>query len=189
FQLSFAVVGGIILLQDPFSRWLQQFGAIDPFLPANLVSPSARVVGTGYAWICRGSSVSLAAWIGSLPLILWYFHLVTPSSVFANLLVVPLAFFILAIAMLSVVAAPIALTVSIIFNNANWSLASVVIALVHWSAQLPGSHYYVAEPRWPNTAFAKINVLDVGTGGAVHIRSSGEDWLLDCGSARDYERV
>lgn len=36
---------------------------------------------------------------------------------------------------------------------------------------------------------AKITVLDVGAGAAVHIRSDGKDWLLDCGSARDYERV
>jgi ComEC/Rec2-related protein len=189
FQLSFAVVGGIILLQDPLSRWLQQFGAIDPFLPRNLVSHSRRVVGTGYAWICRAGSVSLAAWIGSLPLILWYFHLITPSSVFANLLVVPIAFFILAIALLSIVIAPFTLAISVIFNNANWSLANVVIAFVQWSAQLPGSHYYVAAPNWPNAMFAKIAVLDVGAGSAVHVHSDGQDWLLDCGSARDYQRV
>src|SRR6202030_2350049 len=114
-----AVVGGIILLADPLSRWLQGFGAPDPFLPRSLVSHSRRLIGNSYDWICRGGSVSLAAWLGSLPLILWYFHLITPSSVFANLLVVPIAFFVLAIAMLSVVAAPIALTVSITFNNAN----------------------------------------------------------------------
>src|SRR5881227_3975281 len=76
FQLSFAVVGGIILLADPLSNWLQQFGATDPFLPRNLVSGSRQALGTGYEWICRGGSVSLAAWLGSLPLIFWYFHLV-----------------------------------------------------------------------------------------------------------------
>jgi competence protein ComEC len=189
FQLSFAVVGGIILLEDPLSRWLQHFGATDPFLPRNLVSRSRCMIGAGYAGLCRGGSVSLAAWIGSLPLILWYFHLITPSSVFANLLVVPIAFFILAIALLSIVATPLAVSVSVIFNNANWSLASAVIAFVHWSAQLPASHYYIAAPNWRNGDFAKVTVLDVGAGGAVHIRSEGEDWLLDCGSVRDYERV
>lgn len=189
FQLSFAVVGGIILLADSIGRRLQQFGAPDPFLPRNLVSRSRRVVGKFYELICRGGSVSLAAWLGSLPLIFWYFHLITPSSVFANLLVVPIAFFILAIALLSVVTAPIASAISVIFNNANWSLASSVIAFVHWSAQLPGSHYYVPTPVWPNTTLARISVLDVGAGAAVHIRSCGQDWLLDCGSARDYERV
>lgn len=189
FQLSFAVVGGIVLLADPLSRWLQRLGATDPFLPRNLVSRSRRAVGTIYASICHGGSVSLAAWIGSLPLVVRYFHLVTPSSVFANLLVVPLAFFILAIALLSILTAPIAVGISVIFNNANWSLASAVIAFVHWSAQLPASHYYVSAPSWTNATFAKITVLDVGAGAAVHVQSHGEDWLLDCGSARDYERV
>jgi len=189
FQLSFAVVAGIVLLADPLSKWLRQFGATDPFLPRNLVSASRRAVGSGYEFVCRGGSVSLAAWLGSLPLIFWYFHLITPSSLCANLLVVPIAFFILAIALLSIVAAPLSSALSIIFNNANWSLASAVIAVVHWFAQVPGSHYYVSEPHWPKPLAAKITVLDVGAGAAVHIRGSQSDWLFDCGSARDYERV
>ncbi|HJT44975.1 MAG TPA: ComEC/Rec2 family competence protein, partial [Chthoniobacterales bacterium] len=189
FQLSFAVVGGIILLSDRLSNWLQKFGATDPFLPRNLVSRPRQALGVSYACLCGGSSVSLAAWLGSLPLIIFYFHLITPSSVFANLLVVPIAFFILAIALLSVVMAPISSAVSVVFNNANWSLGNAVIALVQWSAQLPGSHYYVAAPDWPKKMVAKITVLDVGAGAAVHIRAGGRNWLLDCGSARDYERV
>ncbi|HLW34405.1 MAG TPA: ComEC/Rec2 family competence protein [Chthoniobacterales bacterium] len=189
FQLSFVVVGGIVLLADPLARWLQHLGATDPFLPRNLISTSRRAVGIIYGGICRGGSVSIAAWIGSLPLVLRYFHLVTPSSIFANLLVVPLAFFILAIALLSILVAPITLTISVIFNNANWSLASAVIGFVHWSAQLPASHYYVGTPEWPNTNFAKVTVLDLGAGAAVYVHAQGEDWLLDCGSARDYERI
>jgi len=182
-------VGGIILLADPLSRWLQQLGSTDPFLPRRLVSGLRRTIGVGYEWICRGGSVSLAAWLGSLPLVLWYFHLITPSSLFANLVVVPIAFFILAIALLSLVAAPIVSGLSLIFNNANWSLATATIAFVQWFAQLPGSHYYVAEPGWPTKSRAKITVLDLGAGAAVHIRASRADWLFDCGSGRDYERV
>src|SRR6184192_1786244 len=189
FQLSFAVVGGIILLADPLSGWLRPIGAPDPFLPRRLVSGLRRMIGVGYEWICRGGSVSLAAWLGSLPLIIWYFHLVTPSSLFANLVVVPIAFFILAIALLSLVVAPIASGLSLIFNNANWTLATAVIAFIQWFAQVPGSHYYVAEPGWPKKLPAKITVLDVGAGAAVHVRASRADWLLDCGSGRVYERV
>jgi competence protein ComEC len=189
FQLSFAVVGGIILLADPLSGWLRPIGAPDPFLPRRLVSGFRRMTGAGYEWVCHGGSVSLAAWLGSLPLIVWYFHLITPSSLFANLLVVPIAFFILAIALLSLVVAPITSGLSLIFNNANWSLASAVIAFVQWFAQLPGSHYYVAEPGWPKKLCAKVTVLDVGAGAAVHLRASSADWLFDCGSDRDYERV
>src|ERR1700731_1095460 len=189
FQLSFAVVGGIILLADPLSGRLRPLGAPDPFLPRRLVSGSRRMIGVGYEWVCRGGSVSLAAWLGSLPLILWYFHLITPSSLFANLLVVPIAFFILAIALLSLVVAPIAAGVSLLFNNANWSLATAGIAFVQWFGQLPGSHYYVAEPGWPKKLRAKITVLDVGAGAVVHLRCPSTNWLFDCGSGRDYERV
>src|SRR5881397_3651015 len=85
FQLSFAVVGAIILLADPLSGFLQRWGALDPFLPRSLLRGPRRMIGVGYEWICRGGSVSLAAWLGSLPLIFWYFHLITPSSIFANL--------------------------------------------------------------------------------------------------------
>src|SRR5438874_1195351 len=159
--------------------------APDPFLPRRLVSGLRRMIGVGYESICRGGSVSLAAWLGSLPLVLWYFHLITPSSLLANLVVVPIAFFILAVALLSLGSAPIASGLSLIFNNANWSLASAVIALVHWFAQLPGSHYYVAEPHWPKRL--KITVLDAGAGAAIHLHAPRTDWLFDCGSGRDYE--
>jgi len=189
FQLSFAVVGGIILLADPLFRSLRRLGAADPFLPRSLLSGRRRVLAIGWGWVCRGGSISLAAWLGSLPLILWYFHLVTPISLFANLIVVPIAFFILAIALLSILTAPVLPWLSIVFNNANWSLAQLVLALVHWFAQLSAGHYYVEHPHWPEKTRAKIAVLDTGAGAAVHLRTRGADWLFDCGSKRDYGRV
>jgi beta-lactamase superfamily II metal-dependent hydrolase len=32
-------------------------------------------------------------------------------------------------------------------------------------------------------------VLDLGAGAAVHVRVNGQDWLVDCGSERTYERI
>jgi competence protein ComEC len=189
FQLSFTVVGSIILLADPLFRFLRRFTAVDPFLPRSLLSGPRRLSGASFECVCRGGSVSLAAWLGSLPLMFWYFHLVTPISLIANLVVVPIAFFILAIAMLSILTAPLLGWLSIVFNNANWFLARLVLALVHWFAQLPIGHYYVARPQWPEHANTKITVLDVGAGAAVHVRVRRADWLFDCGSERDYARL
>jgi competence protein ComEC len=189
FQLSFAVVGAIVLFADPLFRLSQRCTAPDPFLPRRLLSKPRRWTGAGLEWICRGGSVSLAAWLGSLLLVIWYFHLVTPISLMANLVVVPIAFLILAIALLSVVTAPLLASVSIVFNNANWCLAQLVLALVHWFAQLPGGHYYVAQPHWPEQAQAKITILDAGAGAAVHLRLPRTNWLFDCGSRRDYGRL
>src|SRR3989475_13187358 len=72
FQLSFAVVGAIVLFADPFFRHFQRRAAPDPFLPQSLVRGPRRWMHSSYEWLCGGASVSLAAWIGSLPLILWY---------------------------------------------------------------------------------------------------------------------
>src|SRR6202040_1734161 len=44
FQLSFAVVGGIILLADPLCGWLRPIAAPDPFLPRRLVSRLRRMI-------------------------------------------------------------------------------------------------------------------------------------------------
>jgi beta-lactamase superfamily II metal-dependent hydrolase len=132
--------------------------------------------------------VSLTAWIGSLPLIFWYFHLVTPISLLANLVVVPIAFFVLAIALLSLITTPLLPWVALVFNNANWTLATLVISIVHLFAQIPGGHFYVGEPDWGGRS-AKMTVLDLGAGAAVHVRVSGHDWLIDCGSERSYDRI
>src|SRR6266481_575664 len=189
FQLSFAVVAAIILLADPLSTFLLRWSAPDPFLPRTLVRGPRRWIHASFDWLCRGSSVSLAAWAGSLPLILWYFHLVTPISLFANLVVVPIAFFVLAIALLSLFSAPLLPWVAIIFNNANWALATLVIGVVHLFAQIPGGHFYVEQPHWPEKLVAKITVLDLGAGAAVHLQTDGANWLFDCGNDRSYERV
>jgi ComEC/Rec2-related protein len=189
FQLSFAVVGAIVLLADPLFGFLQRWVAVDPFLPQSLLRGPRRWLHCGYEWACHGASVSLAAWAGSLPFVLWYFHLVTPISLLANLIVVPIAFFVLAIALLSLLSAPLLPWFAAIFNNANWALATLVIGVVHLFAQIPGGHFYVEHPHWPENLVAKITVLDLGAGAAVHLQTGSTDWLFDCGSKRSYQRV
>ncbi|HEY2680401.1 MAG TPA: ComEC/Rec2 family competence protein, partial [Candidatus Udaeobacter sp.] len=189
FQLSFAVVGVIVLFADPLFRIFQRGAAPDPFLPQSLVRGPRRWMHSSYQWLCGGAVVSLAAWVGSLPLILCYFHLVTPISFLANLVVVPIAFFVLAVALLSLIATPLLPWVAIVFNNANWALATLVIGIVHLFAQIPGGHFYVGKPDWGNRISAKITVLDLGAGAAAHVRANGHDWLIDCGSERSYERI
>jgi ComEC/Rec2-related protein len=189
FQLSFAVVGAIVVFADPFFGFLQRWVAVDPFLPRSLLRGPRCWLHSGYEWLCQGASVSLAAWAGSLPFVLWYFHLVTPISLLANLVVVPIAFFVLAIALLSLLSAPLLPWLAVIFNNANWALATLVIGIVHLFAQIPGGHFYVERPHWPEKVVAKITVLDLGAGAAIHLHTENADWLFDCGSERTYQQV
>ena len=188
FQLSFAVVAAIIILHRRILRILLRASEPDPFLPRSLVRRNRRFFARCYFWIARGVAVSAAAWIGSLALIIWYFYLFTPISLLANLVVVPLAFCVLAVGMMSLLVAPVSSGLSLIFNNANWSLSRLILGLVHLFAQLPAGHVYVERPHWPTGAQTEITVLDAGAGAAVHLRSGRADWLFDTGSQRDYER-
>src|SRR5207302_6946806 len=69
FQLSFAVVGAIVLLADPMFVRFGRIVSPDPFLPRALLSRAQRFRIKAGRKVTRGASVSLAAWIGSLPLI------------------------------------------------------------------------------------------------------------------------
>lgn len=188
FQLSFCVVAAIIVLATPLYRFFRRIGQPDPFLPRALFSPLKKLGIKISEALARGATVSMAAWIGSLACIYWYFHLVTPVSLFANLAVVPIAYFVLALALLSLITAPISSALSVIFNNANWLMSRAVFGLVHLFAAIPGGHFYLVEIPSPRAPVA-IAVLDEGTGAATHVRANGHDWLIDCGSARSYERT
>lgn len=189
FQLSFAVVIVIILLADPLLHVMTRWSEPDPFLPRSLLSSLQRFWRRAWYLIARGASVSLAAWIGSLPLILPYFYLVTPVSLFANLVVVPLAFLVLAIGLMSLLVTPFAGWLAIIFNNANWSVAATILASVGLFARAPAGHFYLERPHWPDGARADITALDLRAGAGIHVRSRASDWLVDAGPERDFRRI
>ncbi len=189
FQLSFTVVIAIILLAEPLYRWLLRWCEPDPFLPRSLLNGLQRTWQWSWGGIARGASVSLAAWIGSVPLILPYFYLITPISLLANLVVVPIAFFVLAVGLMSLLVTPLAPWVAVVFNNANWSLAAAILSAVGLFARAPAGHFYLELLHWPTGARAEITALDVGTGAAVHLRTRRNDWLFDPGAARDFKRI
>jgi competence protein ComEC len=107
----------------------------------------------------------------------------------ANLVVVPIAFFVLAGALLSLAAAPFSGWLSLVFNNANWALTRIILGAVSLFAEVPGGHFYVEHPHRPSGAVLEINSLELRSGAAVHLRSRRMDWLVDAGPARDYEPV
>jgi ComEC/Rec2-related protein len=188
FQLSFAVVGNILICRERIFQFLLRGAAADPFLPRSLVRRSRRFVEAIYRQLAGGLAVSAAAWLGSLFLIDVYFFLFTPISLFANLVIVPIAFCVLAIGLISLAAAPFSAALSVIFNQANWALANLIFFLIHLFAHIPAGHCYFELPDWPPNATTEITVLDAGAGAAIHLRSKKVDWLFDAGSARDYDR-
>lgn len=189
FQLSFSVVAAIVLLADPSYNFLRRCFEADPFLPRKLFGTGRRVLSHSLSWLARAASVSFAAWVGSLPLMFWHYYLITPISLLANLVVVPIAFFVLAGGLISMVVAPASTWLSVVFNNTNWFQTKIILGAVHLFAQIPGGHAYIERPHWPVGASLEIDVLDLKSGAAVHLRTRESDWLCDTGSSRDYDRL
>jgi len=182
-QFSFGVVAAIVFLARPIQSFLHPFGGLDPFLPRSLWTPWQH--GWEFCWrrLSGLAAVSVAASAGSFPFSAGYFNIVTPSGFLANLLLVPLAFCILAEAIFSILASA-AGSVAVLFNNVNWLLAWTMLHIVRGFALLPGGYFYVStQPALPE---CRITVLDLNPGQAVVIQSEGAALLADCGSASSY---
>ena len=188
FQLSFLVVTAILLLADPVFRFSRHLFEPDPFLPRSLFGLRLKIFERTTKWLARAGSVSFAASVGSFPLMITYFSIVTPISLLANLVVVPLAFFVLAGGLLSAMTAPISTTLSVVFNNANWLLTKMILGSVLLFGRIPGGHFYVDHSPGPRN-LVEINALDLKSGAAIHLRTAAGDWLIDAGGSRDYERT
>lgn len=187
FQFSFGVVAAIILLAAMIQNRILPYGIPDAFLPRPLWTPWQRARDLCWRKISGLAGVSIAASIGSFPFSAGYFNLVTPSGFAANLLLVPIAFCILAEAIFSLIAAA-AGSVAVLFNNVNWLLASGMLGLVHLFALLPGGHFFVSTSSAAKPE-CRVTVLDMEPGQAIIIQSQGRVWLIDCGDSSTYSRV
>ena len=188
FQLSFCVVATIMLAGSPLASLFAAPFRPDPFLPERLLSAPRR-------WIIRGTerfalllAVSTAAWLGSLPLTIGYFHLISLTALPANAIAVPLSFAIMAVSMLSLGAGLFSAWLASIYNQTNWLLAQALLATIHAFASLPGSFFYVRLPDYP-TPLAEVVVFDFGAGGAAWVRAQGHHWLIDSGPAHSHDTV
>jgi competence protein ComEC len=188
FQLSFCVVAAIMLLAAPLSSMLAAPFRPDSFMPARLLSWPRRLLTSAGVRLASLVAVSAAAWLGSLPLTMGYFHLVSLTALLANMFAVPLSFAIMAVAMLALGTGALHAWLASVYNQTNWLLAKLLLGIVHAFASIPGSFFYVRIPEHP-TPLAEIVVLDFGAGGSSWISAQGNDWLIDSGPAYGHDSV
>ena len=186
FHFSFFVVSAILLFAQPLHVWFRGHCHPDSFVPRQLWTNGQKWAVAAGEELGGLASVSLSAWIGSLPLTLVYFHMVSLSALPENLIIVPLAFLIMITAFLAIIGGVIWGTLAAIFNNANWVFCKLLLGIVHLGAWLPASFFYMGSPA---PAPVTVTVFDFGAGGGAGIESEGKIWLLDCGSQRELEGV
>lgn len=188
FQLSFGVVFAILAAARPARQFLEGFGQPDPFVPRELLTRVRLALASTARYFAAITAVSIAAWIGSLPLTIWYFHLISLAAIPANLCAIPIAGAMLGLSLLALACGLISPWLAGIFNNTNLLITKGLLAAIQGVAAIPGSHFYVAAPDPPGTV-ATLTVLDCGAGGATTIQTHHRTWLVDAGSSFDSDSI
>jgi competence protein ComEC len=165
FQLSFLVVLciGIVLprVQRTLRGWVFKG---DPFLPDALQTRWPPILYATAAYAVDVFAMSLAAWIGSIPLAAYYFHLFTPVSVLANCVVVPLTALALMSGIGSLFTGAWLPGLAGLFNNATWALMKFIIWFSGWAAQWHMGNCNVAAPPVGMCLFYYVVLLLTMTG-------------------------
>ncbi len=126
FQLSFGAVASLVLFT--------------PRLPTTL------------SWLARATMMTLtstcAVWIGLWPLLAWYFHLMAPVSIVANLLLVPLVSVLVSVGTVMMLAGAV-VTPLVAWSAGLFSvLLEMIVACVRWCHQIPGGWWVIGHPSW-----------------------------------------
>ena len=146
FQLSFFVVLIIALMLPPLNEGFDRLLKHDPLLPDGRLPAWRKTLVWFLRKFARFCGLSLAAWVGSLPLSAKYFHLFSPVSTPANILAVPLGTFALMANLGALVCGHWLPWVTELFNHAAWFFMAAMTWVSVESAKIPGAFFYVPEP-------------------------------------------
>ena len=127
FQLSFVSVISILALSPKIKNHL---------FKSKETGPVKRVIGVLF-------STSLAAWAGLLPLTIYYFRIVTPIAVLANMIVVPYMAIVVGAALLAITVGYIAPPIAPVFFATCELSVVLLIKMIELFVSLPGSHFYI----------------------------------------------
>ena len=161
FQLSFFVVLSMALLIPPLEVWRERLLRGDPLLPADLRPAWRRALDTPLRWLTSSLATSLGAWLGSLPIIVYYFHLFTPVSLLANLIIVPLSSLALACNVGSLVGGAWLPWAPELFNHSAWFCMWLLVRVNHWMAALPGGFFYLPAPAFADFVAYYVAVFGI----------------------------
>ncbi len=175
FQLSFVVVLSIALLLPHFERWRAGWMQPDPFLPPELRPQWQRWLDAPLRLLTGNVATSLAAWLGSLPLVACYFHLLTPVSLIANVLIVPLSALALMSCCGSLLFGAWLPAIGELFNFSAWHWMNWMRGTSAWCAELPGAWFPVPGPSGAALVLYYTVLLALVTGAAF--KRSHWRWL------------
>ncbi len=185
FQLSYGVLLALALAAGLWIRILRPMAELDSFMPRLLLTPWQERILSWRKWLRNSLSVSLAAWMGSAPLIWIHFGIITPIGALAGIPLMLMVFLILALAMLGLAVGTLWTPAGNIANQANAIVAKATYNTAAMFAHIPGSHWHRQPKRPPQ---GRIIIFDIPHGGGANLLDIGGGILLDCGRSDHFSR-
>lgn len=184
-QLSYGVVAAIAVGTSWASKTFAWMAMPELYRPESMLNRRQELWLRFRRHTAQSLSVSLAAGIGSAPLTAFHFGLLTPISVVAGVVLVPMVFVLLAAALGSVVISSVAPPLSRLVNQANGVVANLCVLTAEGFAAIPGGHFQTRRETRP---ILLVFDLNYGAGAACFSSGDGAAVLLDCGGQRSFAR-
>ena len=149
FQLSYSVVGAIILMGLPLARYLRQL-EIRPITRRGPAPALQRLLAKATGTFLDLACVSLSAGLGSMPLIIQHFSLFTPAGILLGILLNPLATYCVMTGSITLLCGLPAVPNAGYLALAGWPAIRIMEELLHFTASLPGA-FSARNWDWPPT--------------------------------------
>ena len=146
FQLSFFVVLSIALFSPPLEKIRDRLLETDPLLPVELLPRWRSWLNGPLRFLATSLTTSLAAWLGSLPLTAFYFHLFSPVTLLANVVIVPLSSFALMANLGGIACGTWLPWLTELFNNAAWFFMYLMVWFSEAFTKIPGAWLNIPAP-------------------------------------------
>lgn len=183
-QLSYGVIAVMAIGTPWVARWFAWIEVPELHLPDREMTWIQRLSLRSRRWLAQSLSVSVTAGIGTTPLTLFHFGLLTPISVLAGLVIVPIIFLLLVVGLVSVVLSPAGETVSRVLNQSNAWIARGCVVVAEGFAAVPWGHFQLGKIQQP---MLLVYDLDRGDRAACFADTDGSAVIFDCGGRRSFQ--
>lgn len=177
-QLSYGVVAAIGLGTALARRCFDWLAEEEELLPKSELSWWQAKWLRFRQKLAEGFAVSLAASVGSAPLSMFHFRIVTPVSVLATVALVAQVYLLLAVALVSALIHPLFPGASVFLNRGNRWVATACAETAGAFAGIPGAW---ATTSGPDRDTLLIYDLDYGADAACFASTSGNAVMIDSG--------
>jgi ComEC/Rec2-related protein len=183
FQLSYGVLLAIGAGVGLALKLTGKIAELDPFFPSRLLSDGQRKVLKVRTYFANLGASSLAAWLGSMPIMIWHFGIVTPIAVLTSLLLIPATMMVLALAFFAALVGTLNHRLGTGVNRVNEGVATSAFYVARGFSKVPLGHW-----RSRRLTAGDWVVFDTHDGGAASFLDVEGGAMIDVGSEKFFKR-